>query len=118
MTDRILNVSFSVRHKVERNADVFYSPQFLRERVYLQRTRLTMLSTLEVRKPRIILTSRTKTALAPEAGGGWISSSQLPRLAVLGERHLVHVLIQSQVAVVRIARKQAEVLFPRIEKKE
>ncbi len=48
VADPILNVSFSVRHKVEQNVDMFYSPQFLRERVYLQRTRLTLLSTLEV----------------------------------------------------------------------
>ena len=48
VSDKILNVSFSVRQKVENNRDVFYSPQFLRERVYLQRTLLAKLSTLEV----------------------------------------------------------------------
>ena len=48
VSEKILNVSFSVREKVEHNADVFYSTQFLREKIYLQRTRLTTLSTLEV----------------------------------------------------------------------
>ena len=48
VSEKILNVSFSVREKVEHNADVFYTTQFLREKVYLQRTRLTTLSTLEV----------------------------------------------------------------------
>lgn len=47
---KILNVSFSVRQKLDNNKDVFYSPQFLRERVYLQRTLLAKLSTLEVSK--------------------------------------------------------------------
>ena len=44
----IVNVSFSVRKRMELNEDVFYSQQFLRERVYLQRTLLARLSTLEV----------------------------------------------------------------------
>ena len=44
----IVNVSFSVRQHQQNNEDVFYSQQFLRERVYLQRTLLTRLSTLEV----------------------------------------------------------------------
>lgn len=48
VSEKILNVSFSVREKLEHNADVFYTTQFLREKVYLQRTRLTTLSTLEV----------------------------------------------------------------------
>jgi len=46
---RVLNVSFSVRRKVDRlGKDIFYHPQFLREKVYLQRALLTKLSTLEV----------------------------------------------------------------------
>ena len=47
--EQILNVSFSVRQALTHNKDVFYSQQFLRERVYLQRTLLARLSTLEVR---------------------------------------------------------------------
>ena len=46
---RVLNISFSARQKVENNRDVFYSPQFLREHVYLQRLLLVRLSTLKVR---------------------------------------------------------------------
>lgn len=44
----ILNVTFSVRQKVEHGQDVFYSQQFLREKVYLQRLLLAKLSNLEV----------------------------------------------------------------------
>lgn len=46
--DRILNVSFSVRKYSVGNHDEFYSPQWLREKVYLQRVLLAKLSTLEV----------------------------------------------------------------------
>ena len=46
---QVLNVSFSVRQRVSGGvSDVFYSQEFLRERVYLQRTLLTTMSTLEV----------------------------------------------------------------------
>ncbi len=48
VAERILNISFSVRHSMHNNMDVFYPQQFLRERVYLQRTLLAKLSTLEV----------------------------------------------------------------------
>lgn len=43
-----LNVSFSVRERVEHSQDVFLQPQLLRERIYLQRALLARLSTLEV----------------------------------------------------------------------
>ena len=47
---KILNVSFAVRDKVVNNEDIFYDPQFLREKVYLQRALLAKLSALEVRE--------------------------------------------------------------------
>ncbi|ELT95736.1 hypothetical protein CAPTEDRAFT_182594 [Capitella teleta] len=43
-----LNVSFSVRERVDQSRDVWMSPQYLRERIYLQRMLLNKLSTLEV----------------------------------------------------------------------
>jgi len=46
---KILNISFSVRQQVRHSQDVFYPPQFLKERIYLQRMLLAKLSTLEVR---------------------------------------------------------------------
>ncbi|XP_013421944.1 cadherin EGF LAG seven-pass G-type receptor 2-like isoform X1 [Lingula anatina] len=46
--EKVLNVSFSVREKVLNSQDYFYSQQFLKERVYLQRNLLAKLSTLEV----------------------------------------------------------------------
>ena len=46
--EKILNISFSVRQRKDSIKDVFYSSQFLRERVYLQRLLLAKLSTLEV----------------------------------------------------------------------
>ena len=55
VAEKILNVSFSVRERVEKNSDVFYTPQFLRERVYLQRMLLTKLSTLEVSKLHVVI---------------------------------------------------------------
>lgn len=48
VSETILNVTFSVRQKVEHGQDVFYSQQFLREKVYLQRVLLARLSNLEV----------------------------------------------------------------------
>ena len=45
---KILNVSFAVRNTVVGNEDIFYSAQFIREKVYLQRALLAKLSTLEV----------------------------------------------------------------------
>lgn len=53
----ILNVSFSVRRTVENNRDVFYTQQYLRERVYLQRILLARLSTLEVGITGVVKTS-------------------------------------------------------------
>ena len=46
--EKILNISFSVRQRKDSIKDVFYSSQFLKERVYLQRLLLAKLSTLEV----------------------------------------------------------------------
>lgn len=46
--EKILNVSFSVRQRTEYSQDVFYKPQFLKERFYFQRMLMTKLSTLEV----------------------------------------------------------------------
>ncbi len=51
---KVLNVSFAVRQQVISNQDIFYDPQFLREKVYLQRALLAKLSTLEVWKLGII----------------------------------------------------------------
>ena len=49
VSETILNVTFSVRQKVDHGGqDVFYSQQFLREKVYLQRVLLARLSNLEV----------------------------------------------------------------------
>ncbi|XP_049833037.1 protocadherin-like wing polarity protein stan isoform X1 [Schistocerca gregaria] len=44
---KILNVSFSAR-RPDLNGDEFYSPQFLQEQVYLKRTILARLSTVQV----------------------------------------------------------------------
>jgi cadherin EGF LAG seven-pass G-type receptor 1 len=44
---KILNVSFSAR-RPDLNGEEFYSPQFLQERVYLNRAILARLSTVQV----------------------------------------------------------------------
>jgi cadherin EGF LAG seven-pass G-type receptor 1 len=45
---KILNVSFSAR-RPDLNGEEFYPPQFLQERVYLNRAILARLSTVQVR---------------------------------------------------------------------
>ena len=46
--DQILNVSISVRRTTENRKDVFFTPQFLREQVYLHRMLLRKLATVQV----------------------------------------------------------------------
>ena len=46
--EQVLNVSIAVRQSMLNNQDVFFSQSFLKERVYLKRTLLARLSTLEV----------------------------------------------------------------------
>lgn len=68
--EKILNVSFSVRQRTEYSQDVFYKPQFLKERFYFQRMLMTKLSTLEVDLlfKRILLTSTYLLTLYSELG--------------------------------------------------
>jgi cadherin EGF LAG seven-pass G-type receptor 1 len=51
---KILNVSFSAR-RPDLNGDEFYSPQFLQERVYLNRAILARLSTVQVNEPALLI---------------------------------------------------------------
>lgn len=45
---QILNVSVSVRKAIEKGQEIFHSAQYLQEYIYLQRSQLAKLSTLQV----------------------------------------------------------------------
>ncbi|XP_064606055.1 LOW QUALITY PROTEIN: cadherin EGF LAG seven-pass G-type receptor 2-like [Liolophura sinensis] len=48
VSTQVLNVSVSVRKSTDHGRDVFHSPQYLQEQIYLQRILLASLSTLQV----------------------------------------------------------------------
>lgn len=48
VSTQVLNVSVSVRKSTDHGKDIFHSPQYLQEQIYLQRILLASLSTLQV----------------------------------------------------------------------